>query len=208
MRPTYGVPQDNGSCQSHQCPPSHHKMVLTPEYAQASARAPRPSQPSTGSPMSLAPVSPYHQQGSTMPLAAPAAYSSCHLVPFASMGGGSPHTWPHDRSYGSMAPSPATTEVTPPLPSLAHPSSPARSYPSHPHQTMGGDSRRVDGALACYHRGGNAIAELGPSFLAGLVFSHPPSTKDGGERHLGGRPCFALQSPAFGICHVYRPRIC
>jgi hypothetical protein len=138
MRPTYGVPQDNGSRRSHQCPPSHHKMALTPKYVQASARAPRPSQPLTGSPMSSAPVSPYHQQGSTMPSAAPAAYSSCHLVPFVSMGRESPHTRPHDHSYGSMTPSPATTEATPPSPSLAHPSPPARSYPSHPHQPMGG----------------------------------------------------------------------
>ncbi len=138
MRPTYGVPQDDGSRQSHQCPPSHHKIALTPKYAQASAPASRPSQPSTGLPMSSAPVSPYHQQGSTMPPAAPAAYSSCHLVLFASMGGGSPHTRLHDCSYGSMAPLPATTEATPPSPSLAHTSPPARSYPSHPHQTMGG----------------------------------------------------------------------
>ncbi len=158
--------------------------------------------------MLLAPVSPYHQQGSAMPSAAPAAYSSCHLVPFASMGGGSLHTRPHDCLYGSMAPSLATTEASPPSPSLAHPSPPARSYPSHPHQTMGGDSQRVDGILAGYHRGGNAIAKLGPSFLANLVFSHPPSTNDGGERRLSGRPCFALQSQAFCIRHVYRPRIC
>ncbi len=77
-----------------------------------------------------------------------------------------------------------------------------------PTPNHGGDSRRVDGTLACYHRGSNAIAKLGPSFLANSVFSHPPSTNDGGERHLGGRPCFASQSPEFGICHVYRPRIC
>jgi hypothetical protein len=43
--------------------------------------------------------------------------------------GGSPHTRPHDCLYGSMAPSPATIEATPPLPSLAYPSPPARSYP-------------------------------------------------------------------------------
>jgi hypothetical protein len=77
-----------------------------------------------------------------------------------------------------------------------------------PTPNHGGDSRRVDGTLACYHRGGNAIAELGPSFLADSVFSHPPSTNDGGERRFGGKPCFASQSPAFGICRVYRPRIC
>jgi hypothetical protein len=138
MRPTYGVPQDDGSRWSHRCPPSHRKMALMPEYAQASARAPQLSQPLTGSPMLLAPVSPYHQQRSTMPSAAPAAYSSHHLMPFASMGGGSPHTRPHDCLYGLMAPSPANTEATPPSPSLAHHSTPAWSYPSHPHRTMGG----------------------------------------------------------------------
>jgi hypothetical protein len=79
-------------------------MALTPEYAQASARAPRPSQPPTGSPMSSAPVSPYHQQGSTMPSAAPAAYYSRHLVPFASMGGGSPHTLILHRQLGPIPP--------------------------------------------------------------------------------------------------------
>jgi hypothetical protein len=66
----------------------------------------------------------------------------------------------------------------------------------------------VDGTLACYHRGGKAIAELGPSFLADSVFSHPPSSNDGGERRLGGKPCYASQSPAFGICHVYTQSIC
>jgi hypothetical protein len=39
-----------------------------------------------------------------------------------------------------MTPLPANTEATPPLLSLAHPSPPARSYPSHPNQTMGGNS--------------------------------------------------------------------
>jgi hypothetical protein len=99
MRPTYGVPQDDGSRRSHRCPPSRHEMALMPKYAQASAQASRLSQPSTGSPMSLAPVSPYQQQGSTMPSAAPAAYSSRHLVPFASMGGESPT---HGRTIARM----------------------------------------------------------------------------------------------------------
>ncbi len=65
----------------------------------------------------------------------------------------------------------------------------------------------VDGTLACFHRDGKAIAELGPSFLADSVFSHPPSTDDGGERRLGGKRCYVSQSSAFGIRHVYRPRI-
>ena len=66
----------------------------------------------------------------------------------------------------------------------------------------------VDGTLACYHRGGKAIAELGPPFLADWVFSHPLSTNDGGERRLGGTPCFVSRYAAFGICHVYTPKIC
>jgi hypothetical protein len=46
---------------------------------------------------------------------------------------------PPDRlAKGLMAPLPATTAAATPLPSLAHPSTPARSYPSHPNQTMGG----------------------------------------------------------------------
>jgi hypothetical protein len=66
----------------------------------------------------------------------------------------------------------------------------------------------VDGTLACYHRGGNAIAKLSPSLLADSVFSHPPSTKDGGECHHGNMLCLGTQSPAFGIHHVKTPRIC
>ncbi len=164
MRQSYDLPQDDGSCRSR-CHPSHHEMALMPYYAQASARAPRPSPPSTHSPVSLGKVSPHHQQGSTMPLAAPAASPSHHLVSFAIMGGGkSPHTAARSLVW-------------------------------------------VDGTLACYHRGGKAIAELGPSFLADSVFSHPPFTNDGGECRLGGRPCFDSPSPAFGIRHVYRPRI-
>ncbi len=207
MRPTYGVPQDDGSRRSHQCPPSHHEMALMPEYAQASARAPRPSQPLTGSPMSSAPVSPYHQQGSTMPLAAPATYSPCHLVPFASMGGEVPT---HGRTIARMGRWHPCL-----LPQRRHRHRQAwlilhrQLGPIPPtHTEPWGDSRRVNGTLACYHRGGNTITKLGPSFLADSVFSHPPSTNNGGERRLGGRPCFALQSPAFGICHVYKPRIC
>jgi hypothetical protein len=87
MRHFYDLPQDDGSRRIHQCPPSHHEMVLMPDYAQAFMLVPRPSQPLTGSPMFLAPVSPYHQQGSTKLLVVLAAHSPRHLVPFASMGG-------------------------------------------------------------------------------------------------------------------------
>jgi hypothetical protein len=45
----------------------------------------------------------------------------------------------------------------------------------------GGEISRVDGTLACYHRGGNAIAELGPLFSASSVHSLPPKAYHGGE---------------------------
>ena len=146
MRQSYDLPSDDGSCRSR-CSPSHHEMALTPYYAQASTRAPRPSPPSTQSPVLPEKVSPHHQKGSTMPSAAPAASPSRHLVSSASMGGGkSPHAAARSLIW-------------------------------------------VDGTLACYHRGGKTIAELGPSLLADSVFSHPPSTNDGGECRLGGMPC-------------------
>jgi hypothetical protein len=61
------------------------------------------------------------------------------------MGGGSPCTRPHDRSYGSMAPSPATTEAAKPSPSSAHPFLPTRSSPTHPLPTMGGSAASAAG---------------------------------------------------------------
>jgi hypothetical protein len=98
---------------------------------------------------------------------------------------------------------------------IGGPSGISLSPPHVPREHGGGKSQHaaarslvwVDGTLACYQRGGKAIAKLGPSFVADLVFSHPPSTNDGGERRLGGKPCYVSQSSAFGICHVYRPRI-
>ncbi len=153
MRQSYHLPQDDGLRRSRQddgsrrsqCPPSHHEMALMPYYAQASARAPQPSPLSTHSPVLPGKVSPHHQQGSTMPSAAPAASPSCHLVSFASMGRGSPHTRPHDRSYGSMAPSPATTEAAKPSPRSAHPILLTRSSPTHPLPTMGGSAASAAG---------------------------------------------------------------
>ncbi len=49
----------------------------------------------------------------------------------------------------------------------------------------------VNGTLACYHRGSNAIAKLGPSFLANSVFSHPPLPTMGGSAALAA--CRALE---------------
>jgi hypothetical protein len=110
-----------------------------------------------------------HVVGTSLPLpptgpsAAPAAYSSRHLVPFASMGGGSPHTRTHDCSYGSMAPSPATTEVATPSPSSARPFLPTRSSPTHPLPTMGGSA-----ALAAYR-----ALERSHQRLASTMSKHP-----------------------------------
>ncbi len=120
MRQSYELPQDNCSHQFHQCSPSHHEMVLMPDYVQASAGVPRPLQLLTGSPMLLAPVSPYHQQGSTKPLVAPAAHSPCHFVPFASMGGESPQARPHDCLQGLMSTLPMSFDVSTPSHSPHH----------------------------------------------------------------------------------------
>jgi hypothetical protein len=207
MRPTYGVPQDDGSRRSHRCPPSHHKMALTPEYAEASARAPQPSQPSTGSPMSSAPVSPYHQQGSTMPLAAPAAYSFRHLVPFASMGGEVPTRGRTIACMGRWHPCL--------LPQRRHrhrrawlilhcqlgPIPPTHTEPWEGFPKGRWHPRLLPQRRHCHRR-------AWPILSCQLGLLPPTLYQIGGERYLGGRPCFASQSPAFGIRHVYRPRIC
>jgi hypothetical protein len=89
--------------------------ALTPDYAQASAQVPQPSQPSTDSPMSLALVSPYSQQRSTKPLAAPAAHSPCH-----NMGGECPRARPCNCLHRLMAPSPMSFGASTPSYSPHH----------------------------------------------------------------------------------------
>ena len=88
------------------------------------------------------------------------------------------------RSVGSMAPSPAPTGVAKPSPSLARPSVPARSSPSSPLRSMGGEYGRVDGTLARFYRGGNAITELGHSFSADSVYSLSAHHSKGGSRRF------------------------
>jgi hypothetical protein len=66
--------------------------------------------------------------------------------------------------------------------------------------------KRVNGTLACYHRGGNAIAELGSPFNASSVLSLPPTPNPGGDSrrvdgtlacyHRGGNAIAEL-SPSF-----------
>ncbi len=78
-------------------------------------------------------------------------------------GGGSPHTRPHNCSYGLMAPSPATTEAATPLPSSARPFLPTWSSPTHPLPTMGGSAALV----AC------RALERSHQHLASIMSKHP-----------------------------------
>ena len=107
MRQSHELPQDDGSRRFHLCPPSHHKMALSPQYAQASARVPRPSQPSTHSLVSPGNI-PYHQHGSTKPWAAPPApLARVNPPQYGDPSGRS--------SVGLMAPSPMSFVASMPL---------------------------------------------------------------------------------------------
>ena len=66
--------------------------------------------------------------------AAPAAHSSHHLVPFASMGGECPRARPHDRSDGWMAPLPDSFGASTPSCSPCHVTS---------FENMGGERTRA-----------------------------------------------------------------
>ena len=140
MREFSKFPRNDGSCWILQCLPSHHAMVLMPYYVHALARAPRPSHPPTPSTVLIGQVSPYHQRGSTMQSATPAAHSSCHIVPFASMGGDCPQARPHDRLDGWMAPSPNSFGVSTPSRSPCH----VMSF-----ENMGGNIHEQDQATTC-----------------------------------------------------------
>jgi hypothetical protein len=139
MRPTHSVPPDDGSCRSLRCPPSHPLMVLPSHLAQASTRTTQPSGPSTHA-ASMGRVSPLlHQPGSTTYSPPTTTTMEGEYGPTAAPPMPSAQASPPDcLAKGLMAPSPVTTEAATPSPSLAHPSTPARSYPSHPHRTMGG----------------------------------------------------------------------
>ena len=107
MRQFYELPPDDGSHRSR-CPPSHQEMASTPHYAQASARALRPSPPSSTHPSVLpVKVSPYHQPGSTMPRAAPQAPRLARADPPG-------YGKPPGRTIGFMAPSPMSSWASTP----------------------------------------------------------------------------------------------
>jgi len=184
MRHFTNLPPNYGSRRFKRCPPSHHKMALSPHLAQASAQAPRPSRPTPPSTVTSAQVSPHHRRGSTMPsAAAPAAHSSLHFAPFVSMGGERPHTRPYDRSNGSLAPSP----------DLFGASTPSRS---HRHDTffenMGGGRTRARsndrsyGSMAPSPATTGAATPLPSSDSPSLPARSPPSpsTTSGGGYYL------------------------
>ena len=166
MRHFSDLPPNYGARRFERHPPSHHEMALSPHLAQASAQVPRPSWPTPPSTVTSTQVSPHHQQGSMMPSAAAlAAHSSLHCAPFVSMGGERPHTRPHDRSNGSMAPSPATTGVAMPSP---------RSAPQ----------RHIPLTTLCHSRAwGGKVPECG-RMTARIGGWHPPPIPLGRQRHL------------------------
>ena len=106
MRQSYELPPDDGSRRSR-CPPSLQEMASTPHYAQASARAPRPSPPSTHPSVSPVTVSPYHQPGSTTPRDAPQAPRPARADP-------PKYGEPPGRAIGFMAPSPMSSRASTP----------------------------------------------------------------------------------------------
>jgi hypothetical protein len=135
---------------------------------------------------------PPHCGGSTTP-------SSCDLP--------SAQASPTDRlAKGSMEPSPAITEAATPSPSLAHPSTPARSYPSHPHRTMGG----IPEGLMAPSPATTEAATPSPSsacpFLPTRSSPTHPLPKMGGsatsaacraKKHNQRRLAFAIHGPGF-----------
>ena len=133
--------------------------------------------------------------GSTTPSARLRTPLVCPPSPESHLKGGPASSWaimptgrapdPNSaRSVGLMAPSPAPTGVAKQSPSLARPSVPARSSPSSPLRSMGGEYGRVDGTLARFYRGGNAITELGHSFSADSVYSLSTHHSKGGSRRF------------------------
>jgi hypothetical protein len=158
MRPTYGMPLDNGSRRSQQCPPSHPLMALPSHPAQASMRLARPSGPSTHAAL-MEIVSPLlHQQGSTTP-------SACDLP--------STQASPPDHlAKGLMAPFPATTEAAMPSPSLARPFLLTRSSPTHPLPMMGGSAALASCRVLARTRSHQHLA-FAMSQYPGFADEHP-----------------------------------
>ena len=131
MRQFSDLPWDDGSRQFQRCPPSHHEMALSPHYVHASARVPRPSQPTPPSPVSSAQVSPSQQRGrgSTMPLDPPSKGNPpAPLAPHPphrsmvhwSMGGDCTRARSYDHSCGSLAPTPTSFGASKPKYSPHH----------------------------------------------------------------------------------------
>jgi hypothetical protein len=139
MRPTHSVPPDDGSRRSLRCPPSYPLMASPSHLAQASARMAQPTGPSTHA-ASMGRVSPLlHQLGSTTYSPPTTTTMEGEFGPAAAPLMPSAQASPPDcLAKGLMAPLPVTTEAAMPSPSLAHPSTPAWSYPFPPTEPWGG----------------------------------------------------------------------
>jgi hypothetical protein len=129
MRQFSDLPQDGGSRQFQRCPLSHQEMALSPHYAQASVRAPRPSRPTSPSPVSSAQVSPSQQRGSTMPPDPPtngdppaplASHPPHRSMVHRSMGRDCTQARSYNHSCGSLAPTHTSFGVSTPTYSPHH----------------------------------------------------------------------------------------
>ncbi len=98
---------------------------------------------------------------------------------------------PYRLAKGSMAPSPATAEAATPLPSLAHSSTLARSYPSHPHQTMGGIPEGLMAPLPATTEAATPSPSLAHPFLPTRSSPTHPLPTMGGSTALAA--CCALE---------------
>ncbi len=77
-------------------------------------------------------------------------------------------------SAGLMAPSPATTGAAMPLPSLARPSPPVWSTPSHPKRTMGGSSEGSMAPSSASSRTATPLPSLASPSLPARSSPSPP----------------------------------
>ncbi len=65
----------------------------------------------------------------------------------------------------------------------------------------------VDGAITCYHRGGNAITKLGSSFNASSVLSLPPTPNHGGNSRRDNGTLPATTEVATPLLSSARPAL-
>jgi hypothetical protein len=92
-----------------------------------------------------------------------------------------------------MAPSPATTEAATQSPSSACPSTPARSYPSHPHRTMGWIPKGWMAPLPATTEAATSLPSSAHPSLPAWSTPSPPTTTGGGATAAEHRAATTLQ---------------